>query len=71
MGRQEQVDAFGGFIVLAKEALTKCQWKGYGMKVKRMPEILNTSILDLSRCQVPINADLVDVNSTKRERSRQ
>jgi hypothetical protein len=28
-GRQEQVDAFGGFIAFAKEALTKCQWKGY------------------------------------------
>jgi hypothetical protein len=29
MGRQEQVDAFGDFIVFAKEALTKCQWKSY------------------------------------------
>jgi hypothetical protein len=28
-GRQEQVDAFGGFIAFAKEVLTKCQWKGY------------------------------------------
>jgi hypothetical protein len=55
MGRQEQVDAFGGFIVFAKEALTKCQWNVTGMKVKRMPEILNISILDLSLCQVPID----------------
>jgi hypothetical protein len=38
------------------------------MKVERMPEILNVSILDLSRCQVPINADLVNVNSAKRAR---
>jgi hypothetical protein len=34
-----------------------------------MPEILNISILDLSRCQVPINVDLVNVNSAKRARS--
>jgi hypothetical protein len=39
------------------------------MKVKRVPEILNISILDLSRCQVPINADLINVNSAKRARS--